>query len=306
MKQFLFPKCLIVALLFLAPYLLQAQITKASGGDYITLLGVPENQIATQVNTYKDQGYMPVFVDACFFEGKSLPGTSRPATSGVFATMIFKKNPSRINVQLAKYNSSNVFLAQYAALKAQGWYISNLDAYLNNNQEAYLAIWVKGNSAPWGIVADSPLNQHQNAFNQMSSEGYRMVNRVFHNQPAPGNEVVDIKHITSLFTKNSNPIYAKSQLTYPEYAKLCLDMKQQDFVLTFLDVHRGNFSPIFTKKPNFTPLSTFPAHGQSSVLTKQAIEQWSQQGYYPLFVICDSDHQEDYYPQYAVWLVKSN
>lgn len=306
MKQFLFPKCLIVALLFIAPYLLQAQITKATGGDYITLMGVPENQIASQVNTYKGQGYMPVFVDACFFEGKPLQGTSRPATIGVFATMIFKKNPSRIDVQLAKYNSSNTFVAQYAALKAQGWYISNLDAYLNNNQEAYLAIWVKGNSAPWGIVVDSPPNQHQNAFSQLSGEGYRMINRVYHNQPAPGNEVVDIKHITSLFTKNSNPIYAKSQLTYPAYAKLCLDMKQQDFVLTFLDVHRGYFSPIFTKKPGFTPLSTFPAHGQSSVLTKQAIEQWSQQGYYPLFVICDSAAQEDYYPQYAVWLVKAN
>jgi hypothetical protein len=83
-------------------------------------------------------------------------------------------------------------------------------------------------------------------------------------------------------------------------------MKQQDFVLTFLDVHRGYFSPIFTKNPSFTPLSTFPAHRQSSVLTKQAIEQWSQQGYYPLFVICDSGAQEDYYPQYAVWLVKAN
>ena len=306
MKQFLFPKCLIIALLFLAPFFLHAQITKASGGDYITLMGVPENQIATQVNIYKDQGYMPVFVDACFFEGKPLQGTSRPANLGVFATLIFKKNPGRINVQLAKYNSSNVFLAQYAALKAQGWYISNLDAYLNNNQEAYLAIWVKGNSAPWGIVVDSPLNQHQNAFNQLSSEGYRMVNRVYHNQPAPGDEVVDVQHITSLFTKQSNPIFAKSQLTYPEYAKLCVDMKQQDFVLTFLDIHRGYFSPIFTKKPNFTPLSTFPAHGQSSVLTKQAIEQWSQQGYYPLFVICDSAAQEDYYPQYAVWLVKAN
>ncbi len=306
MKQFLFPQCLIVALLFIAPYLLQAQITKATGGDYITLMGVPENQIASQVNTYKDQGYMPVFVDACFFEGKPLQGTSRPATIGVFATLIFKKNPNRINVQLAKYNSSNTFVAQYAALKAQGWYISNLDAYLNNNQEAYLAIWVKGNSAPWGIVVDSPPNQHQNAFNQLGSEGYRMVNRVFHNQPAPGNEVVDIKNITSLFTKQSNLTYSKSLLTYPNYAKLCLDMKQQDYVLTFLDVHRGYYSPIFTKKPDFTPLSTFPAHKQSSVVVKQAIEQRSQEGYYPLFVICDSNAQEHYYPQYAVWMVKAN
>lgn len=305
MKQFLFPKCLIVALLFIAPYLLLAQITKATGGDYITLLGVPENQIATQVNTYKGQGYMPVFVDIATFDGKPLPGSSRSNYS-VLATMIFKKNPSRIDVQLTKYNSSNAFVAQYAALKAQGWYVSNLDAYLTNNQEAYLAIWVKGNSAPWGIVVDSPPNQHQNAFNQLGSEGYRMVNRVYHKQPSPGDEVTDIKYITSLFTKQSNLTYSKSQLTYPNYAKLCLDMKQQDYVLTFLDVQQGYFSPIFTKKPDFTPLSTFPAHGQSSLMTKQAIEQWSQQGYYPLFVICDSGAQEDYYPQYAVWLVKAN
>lgn len=306
MKHYLFPKCTLFALVFLFPLFLQAQITKAVGGDYITLVGVPENQIAAQVNTYKDQGYMPVFADATYFEGKPLQGTSRQSYVGILATLIFKKNPTRIDVQLGKYNSTNSFVAQYAALKAQGWYISNLDAYLSmNQQKCYLAIWVKGNSAPWGITVDVPLNQHQNKFNQLSSEGYRMINRVYHDQPSLDGEVVDIQNITSLYTKQSNPIYAKSNLSYPEYAKLCVDMKKQDFVLTYLDVRRGHYSPIFTHKPNFTPFSTFPAHGQSSVQVKQAIEKWSLEGYYPLFVICESKVQEDYYPKYAIWFAKN-
>lgn len=306
MKQYLFPKCSLFALVFLFPLFLQAQITKAVGGDYITLMGVPEDQIATQYNTYKGQGYMPVFVDAVYFEGKPLQGTSRPANLGIYATMIFKKNPTRIDVQLVKYNSTNVFVAQYGALKAQGWYISNLDAYLNmSKQESYFAIWVKGNSAPWGITADLPANQHQNTFNQLSSEGYKLVNRVFHDQPSD-EEVSGIQHVTSLYSKHPNLVFSKSKLTYPQYAKLCLDLKPQGLVLTYLDIDRGYYSPIFTKNPNFTPFSTFPAHSQTSVQVKQAIEQWSQQGYYPVFVICDSAPIEDYYPKYAVWFAKPN
>lgn len=306
MKHYLFPKCTLFALVFLFPLFLQAQITKAVGGDYITLMGVPDDQIITQFNTYKDQGYMPVFVDACYFEGKPLQGTSRPATSGVFATMIFKKNPSRINVQLAKYNSSNAFANELAALKVQGWYVSNVDAYLNNNKEFYLAIWIKGNSPLWGVQIDAGMNQYNVASTQAANQGLRMVNRVFHKQSTPGDEATDIEYVTSLFTKQGNPIKFSDQLSYVQYAKKCMDMKAQNYVLTFLGINNGRYSPIFTQNPGLTPLSAFPVHKQNSLAVKQLIEQKSQEGYYPLFVICDSEHQQHPYPQYAVWMVKAN
>lgn len=305
MKQFLFSMCSFFALAFLFPLFLQAQITKAVGGNYITLMGVPENQVITQANTYKDQGYMPIFVDVTTFEGKPLQGSSR-VNYTTLATMIFKKNPSRINVQLAKYNSSNAFSTELASLKAQGWYVSNVDAYLSNNKESYLAIWVKGNSPLWGVQIDAGLNQYNIASTQATNQGLRMINRVFHNQPSSGDEVVDILHATSLFTKQGNPVQFSDQLSYAQYAKMCMDMKAQNYVLTFLDIYKGRYSPIFTKNPGFTPLSAFPAHGQNALTVKQTIEQKSQEGYYPLFVICDSAPQQDSYPKYAVWMVKAN
>ncbi len=310
MKQFLFPKCLIVALLFIAPYLLQAQITKATGGDYITLMGVPENQIMAQANLYAGQGYMPVFVDAMYFEGKAPTGSSRPASVGIIATMIFKKKPNhQVQVQLLGYNSSNAFIAQYATMKAQGWFISNQDAYLGtDNKEHFLAIWVKGSTADWGIVVDAGPVLHQNSRDQLIATGYRMINSAFHRQPAIGNpaEVNGNVHVTSLFTKQSNQTMSKADLQYHEYAKQCMDLKAQGFVLTYLDIHNGKYAPIFTKNPAFTPASTFPPHKQSPLTVKQFIEQKSREGFYPLFVICDSNKQEHTSPQYAVWLVKAN
>ncbi|HPH22115.1 MAG TPA: hypothetical protein PLE32_25165 [Haliscomenobacter sp.] len=186
MKHFFWSKCFFCALLIVAPFALSAQITKVVGGDYITLMGIPENQIAAQANLYIGQGYMPVFVDAMYFEGKPPAGSSRAASTGIIATMILKKKPnSRMQVQLAQYNSSNNFVAQYAATKAQGWFIINQDAYLGtDNKEHYLAIWVKGNTADWGIVVDAGPVLHQSNFDQLSGLGYKMINRAYHRQPA--------------------------------------------------------------------------------------------------------------------------
>lgn len=309
MKHFFWSKCFFCALLIVTPFALSAQITKAVGGDYITLMNIPENQIAAQANLYIGQGYMPVFVDAMYFEGKPPAGSSRAANTGIIATMILKKKPnSRMQVQLAQYNSSNNFVAQYAATKAQGWFIINQDAYLGtDNKEHYLAIWVKGNTADWGIVVDAGPVLHQSNFDQLSGLGYKMINRAYHRQPAIGNpaEVNGAVHATSLYIKQSNAISSRSNLPYHEYAKLCMDMKAQGVVLTYLDIHDAGYSPIFTKNPGFTPFSAFPGHKQSSATVKQVIEQKSLEGYYPLFVICDSNKQEHTNPQYAVWLVKA-
>lgn len=126
----------------------------------ITRSGVPEGSYQTEFDKVVSSGYRPVWVDAFDVSGKTYfnaifrpeDGTPWQARHGLNATQ---------------------YQQEFDHWKQQGYRLSHVETYLSGGHVLYAGIWVKTGGPAWMAYHGRSANDHQLAFNDLTSKGYR-------------------------------------------------------------------------------------------------------------------------------------
>lgn len=129
---------------------------------------VPENQAQSVVNAHKNQGYVPVFIDA-------FQHSTQVATNGgnmlTYFNFVFEK--------VGNVNDYQVVLAASLIVYPSGDKLEFLESYLNTQGQRRFAMIIKGQSrrqAPFDVYHGRTSN-FQAEFNAQKAAGYHLKNR---------------------------------------------------------------------------------------------------------------------------------
>ena len=132
---------------------------------------------------------------------------------------------------------------KFNELTAQGYRLTYVDSYVENNQARYVAIFVKQAGPAWVAYHGFSFANYQAKFDELTPQGYRLVCR----------SVININgtdYVTALFDKAGvGSLYAKSGLTEATFNTTTAEQAQNGRGLAYLDVEQKNggftFNPIY-------------------------------------------------------------
>jgi hypothetical protein len=127
--------------------------------------GLTRQQHQSAMDTFKHDGYRPVWVSGCQAGGQDLLST------------IYLKNNENLAWQARDGLNPNQHAQLAEQLKNQGYRPLCMSGYPAGNTTAFASVWVAnpGESVAWKAFWQEPAAGLQNQFNQLSPQGYRPI-----------------------------------------------------------------------------------------------------------------------------------
>lgn len=133
---------------------------QTSSPAWVSRHGLNATQYQEEFNKWTGQGYMPVDLGACTFNGQSVH------------TLIFEKR-SNAPAWVARHGlNGSQYQQEFNKWTSQGYRLKKVVVYALNNQPAYAAIWEKSGSAAWQSNHGMNNRGYQDQFDRMFYSGY--------------------------------------------------------------------------------------------------------------------------------------
>lgn len=234
----------------LATLFLFAVSISLSATNQVTKVALTKFQATQAIAQLKNQGYIPTWIDG-FRHNTSVaanPGTKKPLFN-----LVFDKNTSNYQFHAQVGMSGSTYQSKFnyyvGTKKMKLTFVESYKDHSGNIR--YAAIWVKKSGPTFTAYHGKTQAAHQAKFNQLTSQGYRLVCRTTV-------EKNGTKYVAALYDKkNVGSWLAKSYKTQAQTQALMTSNKNAGRTLNHFDVlQKGNsttsinFSMIFDSQPN--------------------------------------------------------
>lgn len=256
----------------------------------------------------RTNGYIIRWFDVQYFKGDKPQGSSRPGMEDTFWSIIARKNTQEIDWTLVTVPRDKIGTI-VGSYRNNGYRVKQIEAV---STDTYALLLYKQAGDPWEVAANLTASHHQQIFNNMNSNGYRLVQRGMKYAPPIGSDPPEFGgwHMYALYEKDGHPTWSKHSLTTVNMKSLFDFKATQGWYLTDLDVWYGEAVPYYVQgmgKPANTggkPISQYEliygmvfkkgaVHSKGVLETDlsasalmQKHEQLASQGYYMVLSVC--------------------
>ena len=205
---------------------------KKTSPAWVARHGLTSAEYQAAFNQYTSQGYRPVLVN-----GYTVKGVD-------YYAAIWDKSAG--GAWVARHGlSSQDYQAAFDQFGGQGYRLKHVSGYAVGSSARYAAIWEKSNSnTAWvsrhGLTSD----QYQTAFNQYTSQGYRLV-------LVNGYTVAGVDYYVAIWEKssNTNPWVAHHGMSSSDYQRRFDTYFRQGYMLKTISGYNpaGHYAAMWSK-----------------------------------------------------------
>jgi hypothetical protein len=189
----------------------------------------------------KAAGYIIRWFDVQHFVGNKLPGSSRAAMKGTYWSFIAGKNIKNVDWLLVPDIERSKASSMIASYRNNGYRLKQIET-LEGTNYVFLMIKETGNASQATVNVSK--SHHQHLFNNLTSQGYGLVQGGCKKAPSPGNEVADDERY-ALYEKDGYSTWSRHSLARLNMRSLFDFKASQGYYLADLDVFHGQTIPYY-------------------------------------------------------------
>jgi len=175
--------------------------------------------------------------------------------------------------------SADDYQSAFDSYAKQGFRLTWVSAYESGSQEHYAAIWEKKAGPAWAARHGLTSDQYQQAFNEYTKQGYRLVHVNGHSRNGSA-------RFAAIFEKSAGPAWvAKHNLTAADYQKAFDDFSKQGYRVRLVSGYRPGDSDLYAAIWEKTSGPVWSArHGVPDSWYQNVFDNYYYQGYRPTYI----------------------